>query len=78
MPARTHDLPEPPPMRVDTGRVIVAGLLAWLVALVVLLLVPGLREGERSWWPWTCVVAIGGGLAAWGYVRRGRGNAAGS
>jgi membrane protease YdiL (CAAX protease family) len=50
----------------------------WLVALVVSLLVPALHQGDRSWWPWTCVAGIGGGALALLYVRRGRGNAAGA
>jgi len=50
----------------------------WSVALVVSLVVPALHQGDRDWWPWTCVVGIvGGGLALW-YVRRGRGNAQGA
>jgi uncharacterized RDD family membrane protein YckC len=67
--------PTPPPLRVDTGRVLLVGIALWLVALAVTLLVPALHEGERSWWPWVCVAAVVGGLLALTYVRRGRGNA---
>ena len=67
--------PEPQPLRVDTARVLAVGIGIWVVALVVTLVVPALHEGERSWWPWVCVTAIVGGAMAWGYVRRGRGNA---
>lgn len=62
-------------MRVNTARVVAAGILVWVVALLVLLAVPALRQGDRAWWPWTCVIGIVGGLVAWWYVRRGRGNA---
>jgi hypothetical protein len=54
------------------------GLVLWGVALLVSLLVPGLHQGNRQWWPWTCVAGmVGGGLALL-YVRRGRGNASGA
>lgn len=66
----------PVPLHVDTGRVILAGLLCWVVALVVILVVPGLHQGERSWWVWVPVIGITLGLLGYAYVRRGRGNAA--
>jgi len=51
------------------------GIALWGVALVVSLLVPALHQGDRSWWPWTCVTGIVGGGLALLYIRRGRGNA---
>jgi hypothetical protein len=63
--------PLPVPMR----RIVEAGVLAWVVALLVVLVVPGLHSGDRSWWPWTCVAGIGLGGIGWTYLRRGRGNA---
>jgi Protein of unknown function (DUF2530) len=45
----------PPPLRVDTVRVVLAGTALWAVALVVLLLL-GDRV-DRSW-TWTCVAGI--------------------
>ncbi len=55
--------PAPPPLRVDTARVVLAGIAVWVVALVVVLLL-----GDRldRMWTWTCVVGIVlpfGGLA---------------
>jgi len=67
--------PEPEPLRVDTGRVLLVGIALWVVALVLTLVVPALHEGPRGWWPWVCVAAIFGGALALLYVRRGRGNA---
>jgi hypothetical protein len=67
--------PEPEPLRVDTGRVLVAGIAIWVLALALTLLVPSLHEGSRDWWPWVCVSAVVGGALALAYVRRGRGNA---
>jgi Protein of unknown function (DUF2530) len=46
----------PPPLQVDTARVVLAGTALWAVALVVLLLL-GPRVDRM--WTWTCVVAIG-------------------
>ena len=49
----------PPPLQVDTARVVLAGIGIWAVALVVLLL-----AGDRvdRLWTWTCLAAIALGL----------------
>jgi hypothetical protein len=54
------------------------GMLLWGLALVATLLVPALHQGERQWWPWTCVAGMAGGGLALLYIRRGRGNAEGA
>jgi multidrug transporter EmrE-like cation transporter len=46
----------PPPLRVDTARVVLAGIALWAVALVVVLL---LGDRVDPMWTWTCLVAIG-------------------
>jgi Protein of unknown function (DUF2530) len=46
----------PPPLRVDTVRIVLVGTAAWAVALVVLLL---LGDRVDRFWTWTCVAAIG-------------------
>ena len=51
----------PPPLQVDTTRVVLIGTAAWAVALVVLLL---LGDRVDRMWTWTCVAGIG--LAAIG------------
>ena len=66
------------PLAVSTARVVVWGQLAWVVALVVILAVPSLHQGQRDWWPWVPVAGIVLGLVGFSYVRRGRGNAAGA
>ena len=66
------------PLAVSTARIIIGGTVAWALVLVVTLLVPALHEGERGWWPWTCVAGIALGFIGYTYVRRGRGNAAGA
>jgi hypothetical protein len=45
----------PPPLRVDTVRVVLAGTAVWTIALVVLLL---LGDRVDRLWTWTCVAAI--------------------
>jgi len=58
--------PAPPPLQVDTARVVLIGIGLWTVALVVLLLL-----GDRidRLWTWTCVAAIGLGLLGLGVMR---------
>jgi hypothetical protein len=46
----------PPPLQVDTLRVVVLGTVAWAVALVVLLV---LGDRVDRMWTWTCVAGIG-------------------
>jgi hypothetical protein len=46
----------PPPLQVDTLRVVLVGTAAWAVALVVLLV---LGDRVDRLWTWTCVAAIG-------------------
>jgi Protein of unknown function (DUF2530) len=53
MPAPTR--PSPPPLQVDTVRVVQAGTALWAAALVVLLL---LGDRVDRVWTWTCVAAI--------------------
>lgn len=65
----------PPPVRLRTLSVVRWGLALWLVALVLVLAVPGLRAGERSWWLWVPVSALVLGGMGYAYLARGRGNA---
>jgi hypothetical protein len=51
---------------VDTGRVVLAGIGVWAVALVVLLL---LGDRVADMWIWTCVAAIGLALMGLGVMR---------
>ena len=53
MPVPTR--PAPPPLRVDTARVVLIGTGLWAVALVVLLI---LGDRVDRMWTWTCVAAI--------------------
>ena len=53
MPAPTHS--SPPPLQVDTTRVVLAGMALWAGALVVLLV---LGDRVDRVWTWTCVAAL--------------------
>ena len=56
----------PPPLQVDTARVVLAGMALWAVALVVLLF---LGDRVDRMWTWTCVAALGLGLLGLGVMR---------
>lgn len=56
----------PPPLRVDTARVVLLGIAAWALALVVLLI---LGDRVDRLWTWTCVAAIGLALLGLGIMR---------
>jgi uncharacterized protein DUF2530 len=47
--------PSPPPLQVDTARVVHVGMALWAVALVVLLV---LGDRVDRVWTWTCVAAL--------------------
>ncbi|GAA1884184.1 DUF2530 domain-containing protein [Lapillicoccus jejuensis] len=70
--------PTPPvePLAVPMRRIVEGGLALWAAALVVVLAVPALHAGSRSWWPWCCAAGLVLGAVGWLYLRRGRGNAA--
>ena len=46
----------PPPLQVDTARVVLVGTGLWAVALAVLLF---LGDRVDRMWTWTCLAAIG-------------------
>jgi multidrug transporter EmrE-like cation transporter len=56
----------PPPLQVDTARVVLAGIGLWAVALVVVLL---LGDRVDRMWTWTCLAAIGLGALGLGVMR---------
>ncbi|RBY75256.1 DUF2530 domain-containing protein [Geodermatophilus sp. TF02-6] len=65
MPAPTKQAP--PPLRVDTVRVVLAGTALWTVALVVLLL---LGDRVDRVWTWTCVAGIALAAVGLGIMHR--------
>jgi hypothetical protein len=56
----------PPPLQVDTVRVVLAGTAVWAVALVVLLV---LGDRVDRMWTWTCVAAIALAIIGLGVMR---------
>ena len=71
-PARLRQ-PAPEPLETDEVRVVAAGTLLWVLALLVLLPFAGrLAAAGRSWWLWTCLLGILLGLAGIVYCRRRR------
>lgn len=64
------------PIPAPTGLIAAVGAAGWAVVLLVTLVVPALHTGQHWWWPWCAVTGMLVGLAGWGYLRRGRGNAA--
>ena len=56
----------PPPLQVDTVRVVLAGTGVWAVALVVLLI---LGDRVDRMWTWTCLAAIALAFLGLGVMR---------
>ena len=56
----------PPPLQVDTARVVLVGIGLWAVALVIVLL---LGDRVDRMWTWTCVAAIGLAVLGLGIMR---------
>ncbi len=56
----------PPPLRVDTARVVLAGTAVWVVALVVVLL---LGDRVDRVWTWTCLAGIALAVIGLGVMR---------
>ena len=64
MPRQTKQAP--PPLQVDTARVVLAGTAVWGVALVVLLF---LGDRVDRLWTWTCLAAIALAVLGLGVMR---------
>ncbi len=63
--------PDPEPVKTDDRKPMLIGILAWLVALAVMLVFIGpLTEAGNTWWLWTCVVGIALGLVGILYTNR--------
>lgn len=55
--------PDPAPVKTDDRKVVLTGLVGWVLALVVmLLLLPQLQESGLVWLLWTVVGGLGLGL----------------
>lgn len=74
---RIFERTPPPPIRVDTKKVLVAGMACWAVAFVITWIVPALHTGSKRDWPWIALTGLVLGFVAWAYLAAGRGNAEG-
>jgi len=66
--------PDPAPVKTDDRKAMLVGIVLWLIALaVLLLLMPALTEAGMGWWLWTCVAGIALGLIGILYTHRRHG-----
>jgi FtsH-binding integral membrane protein len=63
--------PDPAPVKTDDRKVVLVGLVLWIIALgVMLVLLRQLEESGRVWVLWTVVVGFGLGLILLVYTSR--------
>jgi FtsH-binding integral membrane protein len=63
--------PDPAPLKTDDRKVVLVGLVLWIVALgVMLALLPQLQESDLVWLLWTVVVGFGLGLVLLVYTAK--------
>jgi cyanate permease len=64
---------DPAPIKTDDRKVVLIGLVLWLVALggLLVFLAPLLADG-RGWWLWTVLIGLGIGLMLLVYTHRRR------
>ncbi|MGV8857806.1 DUF2530 domain-containing protein [Rhodoglobus sp.] len=69
--------PDPQPVETDDRKAMLVGIVAWVIALAVLLLfIEPLNAAGNLWWLWTAVAGLVLGLIGLVYthVRRGKGS----
>jgi fatty acid desaturase len=65
--------PDPPPLATDDRATVLVGIGLWVVALILTLLFHAwLADADRSWWTWTTLAGIAGGLLGLVYLSRRR------
>ncbi len=63
--------PDPEPVKTDDRKVILAGLVLWLIALGGLLFGLGpLLAADGVWWLWTVLIGLGLGLVLLVFAHR--------
>lgn len=56
-------LPDPAPVKTDDRKALLAGTIAWVLALAGLVLfIDPLREAGNGWWLWAAIAGIALGL----------------
>ncbi|MEY2434309.1 MAG: hypothetical protein QOC92_4034 [Acidimicrobiaceae bacterium] len=66
--------PDPEPLEVDERPLVLAGIVLWLLALIVLSVFfrDDLRRHHDEWWLWTCGIGIVLGAYGLRFVSRRR------
>ncbi|MEO8528920.1 MAG: DUF2530 domain-containing protein [Pseudolysinimonas sp.] len=65
--------PDPTPVKTDDRKVVLVGLVLWLVALgVMLVFLTPLQESGHVGWLWTVLIGLGLGLILLVYTQRRR------
>jgi LPXTG-motif cell wall-anchored protein len=65
--------PDPPPLATNDRATVLVGIGLWVVALVLTLVFhEQLADAGRTWWTWTALSGIAGGLLGLVYLRRRR------
>jgi FtsH-binding integral membrane protein len=63
--------PDPAPVKTDDRKVVLVGLVLWIIALgVMLILLPQLQASGLVWLLWTVVVGFGLGLVLLVYTSK--------
>jgi FtsH-binding integral membrane protein len=63
--------PDPAPVKTDDRKVVLVGLVGWIIALAMMLaLLPQLEESGLLWLLWTVVVGFGLGLVLLVYTAK--------
>jgi phosphoglycerol transferase MdoB-like AlkP superfamily enzyme len=62
--------PDPEPVAVDDRRAFTAGLVIWLIALALaIVLLPQLTAAGNAWWLWSAVAGVALGAIGIGYTQ---------
>jgi hypothetical protein len=61
---KTARRPDPEPLETDDRPIVIAGLVLWVVAFVVLVVFfrDDLRRHHATWWLWSCGIGVALGL----------------
>lgn len=70
MPSRRASRPDPPPLETDDVKVVLVITVAWVLALLVLVVLRLTGSEVRDWWMGMCGYGIALGLFGVRYCRR--------
>lgn len=73
MAGQRRELVNPPPVRMNARRIVMAGTLLWFIAFVALLPFYGwLGHHDHRIWLWTCLAGWVLGILGWSIILRHR------